>query len=529
MGIKTAHFGKPGWTAIDRAVAAGRLANVPVMVDSHIFTNSQRTTREELLDHLRPGDIRTHMFNDRQIELVDRITGKVEPWVIEARRRGVRFDVGHGGGSFLWPVASRAIAQGFFPDTISTDLHDASIFIQQCDMPNVMSKLMFLGMNFNDVLLRSTVNPAKEIARYPELGTLGRGAHGGCRGTRTAERRIRVQGRVAGQAPRDEAPGLRADHSQRSYCLRSGRAGISGLERDTMTSRFLILALACGAVQGQQIYDLLLKNGHVIDPANGRDARLDVAIAGNKIARVAPDLPAANGRVVVDVGAYIVSPGLIDINANLDLARGGVRPDYHMLPNGVTTAVDSSETCATLADFKKRVMNRAKTRILAFVSDRGAGCEDKAVVNRGEVPATTALRFGAIQAALKKGMPPDTISSGVDAANAVLQGANLLTAMSIYLNLGMTPQQILERVTTNAARAIERPELGALNEGSAADVAVLEIQEGKFGLLDSGNERLDAKRRFRCVLTVRNGAIVWDTGGLSIPDSLKAGPYTNFK
>ncbi len=175
VGIKTAHFAKPGWTAIDRAVAAGRLAHVPVMVDSHIFTNSQRTTREELLDHLRPGDIRTHMFNDRQIELVDRITGKVEPWVIEARRRGVRFDVGHGGGSFLWPVASRAIAQGFYPDSISTDLHAGSIFIQQSDMPNVMSKLMFLGMSLADVLQRSTVNPAKEIARYPELGTLGVG------------------------------------------------------------------------------------------------------------------------------------------------------------------------------------------------------------------------------------------------------------------------------------------------------------------------------------------------------------------
>ena len=152
VGIKTAHFGKPGWTAIDRAVEAGRRAGVPVMVDDKIFTNSGRTTREELLEHLRPGDMHTHMYNDRQMELVDRFTGKVAPWMVEARRRGVLFDVGHGGGSFLWPVATRAMAQGFVPDTISTDLHSASINIQQSDMPNVMSKMMLLGMSLGDVV-----------------------------------------------------------------------------------------------------------------------------------------------------------------------------------------------------------------------------------------------------------------------------------------------------------------------------------------------------------------------------------------
>lgn len=175
VGIKTAHFAKPGWAAIDRAVEAGRRANVPVMVDDKIFTNSQRTTADELLKHLRPGDIHTHMYNDRQMELIDRFTGKVQPWMIEARKRGVLFDVGHGGGSFLWPVAAKAVQQGFLPDTISTDLHSSSILMQQSDMPNVMSKMMLLGMILEDVVVRSTVNPAKEIGRYPEIGTLGAG------------------------------------------------------------------------------------------------------------------------------------------------------------------------------------------------------------------------------------------------------------------------------------------------------------------------------------------------------------------
>src|SRR5271165_3501294 len=176
VGIKTAHFAKPGWAAIDRAVAAGKRAGVPVMVDDKIFTNSRRTTAEELLVHLRPGDIHTHMYNDRQMELIDRFTGKVQPWMMEARQRGVLFDVGHGGGSFLWPVAAKAIQQGFLPDTISTDLHSSSILMQQSDMPNVMSKMMLLGMTLEDVILRSTVNPAKEIGRFPELGTLGVGS-----------------------------------------------------------------------------------------------------------------------------------------------------------------------------------------------------------------------------------------------------------------------------------------------------------------------------------------------------------------
>jgi len=176
VGIKTAHFGGQGWTAIDRAIAAGRLADVPVIIDDKIFTNTGRTSREKLLDKMRPGDLHTHAFNDRQLELVDRFNGKVHPYAFEARRRGVLFDLGHGGGSFLWPVAAKAMAQGFPPDTISTDLHASSILGPQSDMPNCMSKMMSLGMTLPDAILRSTVNPAKAIRRFPELGTLGEGS-----------------------------------------------------------------------------------------------------------------------------------------------------------------------------------------------------------------------------------------------------------------------------------------------------------------------------------------------------------------
>ncbi len=294
VGIKTAHFGKPGYTAIDRAVEAGRLAHVPVMVDSHIFSNSGRSSREDLLVHLRPGDIHTHMYNDRQIELVSRFTGKVQPWMWAARRRGVLFDVGHGAGSFLWPVAASAVAQGFYPDTISTDLHGESLAIQQCDMPNVMSKLMLLGMTFDQVLVRSTVNPAKEIGRYPEIGTLG-------------------VGRIADIAVLEEETGVFVFKDS----WPAKRLGTKRLEN--------VLTLRAGkivyeqnprppAVQDTTIYDLLFKHATI-----GNGSQADVGIIGNRVAQVGHGLKAAHARVVVEAEGYELTPAALAEGAVADL------------------------------------------------------------------------------------------------------------------------------------------------------------------------------------------------------------------
>jgi len=175
VGIKTAHFGLPGWDALKRAVEAGRLCDKPVLVDSSILSNTKRSTREKVLDIMRPGDIHSHTYNDRQLELLDRFSGKVQPYMLEARKRGVLFDLGHGGGSFLWPVAARAMREGFPPDIISTDSHPSSYMLPQVTMPNCISKLMALGMQLSDAIRRSTEAPARAIHRYPELGTLGEG------------------------------------------------------------------------------------------------------------------------------------------------------------------------------------------------------------------------------------------------------------------------------------------------------------------------------------------------------------------
>ena len=171
VGIKTAHYAGPEWTPVEHAVEAGKMANIPVMVDFGANW-PQRPISVLLTQKLRPGDIYTHCYSGLRDELVD---GKVNPGMWEGRKRGVIFDVGHGGGSFAWRVAVPAIRQGFLPDSISTDLHITSMNTGMKDMLNVMSKFLALGLSPDDVIVRSTWNPAREI-HHEELGNLSAGS-----------------------------------------------------------------------------------------------------------------------------------------------------------------------------------------------------------------------------------------------------------------------------------------------------------------------------------------------------------------
>ncbi len=172
VGIKTAHFAGPEWVAVDRAVEAGTLAKIPVMVDFGTF-RPERPYQDLVLHHLRPGDLSTHMYLDAVPMLDDQ--GRVMPYLFEARKRGVLFDVGHGAGSFLFRQAGPAIRQGFIPDSISTDLHVSSMNNGMKDMLNVMSKLLNLGETIDQVIAQSTWHPAREI-HHGELGSLDVGA-----------------------------------------------------------------------------------------------------------------------------------------------------------------------------------------------------------------------------------------------------------------------------------------------------------------------------------------------------------------
>lgn len=176
VGVKTAHYWtrEPWdaehvpWAAVDRAIACGTQANVPVMFD--FWPRPERTYEDLILQKMRPGDIHTHVFAQQfPIILPD---GKINPALTQARARGVIFDVGHGSGSFWFRNAVTAQKQGFIPDSFSTDLHMGNFTV--VSMNNVMSKFLAMGVPLDDVIRRSTVNPASEIHR-PELGTLSVG------------------------------------------------------------------------------------------------------------------------------------------------------------------------------------------------------------------------------------------------------------------------------------------------------------------------------------------------------------------
>lgn len=172
VGIKTAHFAGPEWTAVDRAVEAGTLAKIPVMVDFGTF-RPERPYQDLVLHHLRPGDLSTHMYLDA-VPMLD-AQGRVLPYLFAARKRGIIFDVGHGSGSFLFRQAGPAIRQGFIPDSISTDLHVSSMNNGMKDMLNVMSKILNLGETMDQVIAQSTWHPAREV-HHEELGNLDAGA-----------------------------------------------------------------------------------------------------------------------------------------------------------------------------------------------------------------------------------------------------------------------------------------------------------------------------------------------------------------
>jgi dihydroorotase len=177
VGFKVAHYEGPEWAPVDRAVEAGRLAgNIPVMID---FGGSMPPLpiEELFMKHLRPGDIFTHCFGQLRgrESIVDVQTQKVKPFVYDARKRGIYFDVGYGGISFAYSQAIPAIKEGFYPNSISTDIHTGSMNDAMKDMLTTMSKFLAMGMDLKSVIRASTSNPAMEIKRE-DLGNLSVGA-----------------------------------------------------------------------------------------------------------------------------------------------------------------------------------------------------------------------------------------------------------------------------------------------------------------------------------------------------------------
>jgi dihydroorotase len=386
-------------------------------------------------------------------------------------------------------------------------------------------------------------------------------------------------------------------------------------------------------------FDLLIKNGHVIDQGNGIDAVMDIAVTGAKIARVAAHIdPAAARRVADATGLYVV-PGLIDIHAHiffgtekdayLSNADTAVQPDSHSFRSGQTTLVDAGGAgWRNFAQFKEQVIDRARTRVLSFINIVGSGMKGGPVEQNladmdarltamrikqhpGVIvgikvahyggaewdPVTRAVEAGRAMSvpvmvdfgvhtppqsledlllkhlrpgdilthtyahvagripivdeagkvrpyvwearkkgvifdaghgggsflfrqavpALKQGFAPDVISTDLHTGSMNSGMKDILNAMSKFLNMGMTLQEVIKANTSRAADVIKRPDLGRLSVGGEADIAVLNLRRGTFGFIDVSGGKLVGDRKLECELTVKGGQVVWDLNGISRP------------
>src|SRR5215813_3683735 len=164
--------GRSGTVPLDIALQVADEVGMPLM--AHI--DHPPPSYEEVLDRLRPGDVLTHAFRPFPNVPVDP-QGKVKEAVLQARARGVRFDIGHGKGSFAFKTARGMLANGFYPDTISSDVHALCIDGPAFDQVTTLSKFLCLGVPLPEVIRQSTVNAAMALRR-PELGSLKPGSVG---------------------------------------------------------------------------------------------------------------------------------------------------------------------------------------------------------------------------------------------------------------------------------------------------------------------------------------------------------------
>ena len=382
-----------------------------------------------------------------------------------------------------------------------------------------------------------------------------------------------------------------------------------------------------------QTYDLLLRNGQLIDPKNSINGKMDIAVLDGKVAKVAASIPSNQAKKIIDVTGLIVTPGLIDIHTHVfvggkpeTFADGflSVSPDDFTLKSGVTTVVDAGTSgWRNFPVFKEHVIDKSRTRVLAFLNIAGNGMTGSpteqdvndmdaymtSLVVKKNPEIIVGVKIGhyegadwapfdrAIDAAaksntplfvechlpqfsledqLKKMRPGDIITHSFEkidervpvideqgklrsfvidaqkrgvlfdlghggagfwfsvAVPAMKQGLapnsfgsdlhrfsmnagmkDMMNIMSKYMAMGMSLQEVVERATWNAAKAIHRNDLGSLTEGNVADIAVFRIREGNFGYTDAGGNVINGTKKLEAELTVRNGKVVWDLNGIS--------------
>ena len=172
VGIKIGHYEGSEWTPFEKALDAAQKTNVPLFVECHL----PQFSLEDQLKRMRSGDIITHSFEkvSERMTVIDE-QGNIRPFVMEAKKKGILFDVGHGGAGFWFSQAIPAFKQGLLPNSFGSDLHRFSMNAGMKSMLNIMSKYLNMGMPVEDIILRATWNAAKSIKRT-DLGNLSEGA-----------------------------------------------------------------------------------------------------------------------------------------------------------------------------------------------------------------------------------------------------------------------------------------------------------------------------------------------------------------
>lgn len=389
-------------------------------------------------------------------------------------------------------------------------------------------------------------------------------------------------------------------------------------------------AVAAARLPAVQSYDLLVAGGRVVDPSQGLSALRDVAIAGGKVAALAPDLPRERAQRVIDARGRLVTPGLIDLHGHV-YDRGitiSVDPDRVGVARGVTTIVDGGSAGATtFAGFRKYVIERAETSVFALLNIASIGLvvtnelfldprivDPQAAVRviegnrdrilgikvrvrgrreglaadleglrrareaadavrlpimmhwsnepelldllrpgdilthpfnppragpnlldeRGRVlPQIRALagrgiltdfahgghlQWDIAERAAADGWFPDILSTDIHRRHLAPDGAvvDLATTLAKFMRLGLSPEQVIDRVTARPAGALEFPEtIGTLQPGTTADVSVLEVTSEPIELVDSNGDVRTGQRRITPVATIKAGRLVM-TQGLDI-------------
>jgi dihydroorotase len=172
VGVKLGHYRGTEWTPLDRAIEAGNIAGVPLLLECHL----PNMPLEGILERMRPGDIYTHTFCtavDRKCILDE--NGIVRQCVLDAQKKGIRFDVGHGGAMFHFAVAVPALKQGILPNSFGSDLHRFSMNSGMKNMLDIMSKFLNMGMTVQDIIFRATWNSAMSVKRT-DIGHLSEGS-----------------------------------------------------------------------------------------------------------------------------------------------------------------------------------------------------------------------------------------------------------------------------------------------------------------------------------------------------------------